>query len=274
MHQGIHYESVLFTLDHIHVAYGERIVLRDVQAQIRDLIRPGHVQGQVVGLLGPSGVGKSTLFRVMAGLQAPTSGRALAGTKQLPVEPGMVGVVSQTYPLLEHRRVGENLLIAARRRGYDRKRATDEAQSLLARFGLADRWDDWPASLSGGQKQRVAIAQQVLCSESILLMDEPFSGLDPLAKDAACDLIADIASLDEQFTLVIVTHDIASAVRVSDQLLLLGRDRDEQGNVIPGARIQHDLNLVERGLPWQPDVERLPAFAATVQEVHMLFRRL
>ena len=139
-------------------------------------------QGQVIGVLGPSGVGKTTLFRVLAGLDAPTQGRVLITEHQVPVRAGMVGVVDQHYPLLAHRRVLENLRVATRRAGLSRHDGRTRAQALLERFELQDLADRWPAELSGGQRQRIAILQQLDCGHTYLLMDEPFSGLDPLCK--------------------------------------------------------------------------------------------
>ena len=133
-------------------------------------------------MLGPSGIGKTTLVRVMAGLDAPARGRVtIAGD---PVRAGMVGVVHQSYPLFAHRSVLGNLLVAAR--GPDPEA---RAHTLLERFGLADHMHAWPCELSGGQRQRIAILQQLLCGHMYVLLDEPFSGLDPLSRNATCELL-------------------------------------------------------------------------------------
>ena len=164
-------------------------VLRGVDFEVRDLTRPGQVRGQVVALLGPSGIGKTRLLRLLAGLDAPTSGTVLVGDPGVPVTRGAVGVVAQHCPLFANRSVLGNLRVAARMAGLSRRDGVTRAQELLARFGLLDRAQAWPAQLSGGQRQRVAIAQQALCSEHFLLMDEPFSGLDPLATRRVLDQI-------------------------------------------------------------------------------------
>ncbi len=274
-----HYAQVtradtLLKIDGVSLAFGDRVVLRDVNAEIKNLLRPGYSQGQVVSLLGPSGIGKTQLFRIMAGLQRPTRGRVLVTAEAKPVEAGMVGVVDQHYTLFRHRTVGDNLVIAGRQNGLNARDATDKARSLLARFQLEDRWGEWPSRLSGGQRQRVAIAQQLLCSEHYLLMDEPFSGLDPNMKDEVCRLIAEVAGMHELTTIIVVTHDIGSAVVISDTLWLMGRERDEAGAVIPGARVLGEYDLVERGLVWQPDIERMPAFVDLVQTVRERFKTL
>src|SRR6185503_5490597 len=92
--------DTLIRIDGVDATRGGRLVLRDISVEIKDIVRPDVPgQGQVVGVLGPSGVGKTTLFRILAGLDAPARGRVLVGPDQRPVRPGMVGVVFQHYPL-------------------------------------------------------------------------------------------------------------------------------------------------------------------------------
>jgi polar amino acid transport system ATP-binding protein/sulfate transport system ATP-binding protein len=261
--------EVLLTIDHVDADRGDRPVLRDVDVTIRNVVRPDVTgQGQVVGVLGPSGVGKTTLFRILAGLDAPARGRVLVGAAQEPVRPGRVGVVGQAYPLFEHRSVLGNLRVAARRRGWSRTRIDDEARALLARFELADRADAWPAELSGGERQRVAIAQQLLCGHTFILLDEPFSGLDPRNRARTCALIAEVAGLAEHNTVVVVTHDLRDAVKVADTLWLLDRDPAAPDG---GSTIVATYDLVERGLAWHAEIDRTPAFAALVRELEDRF---
>jgi polar amino acid transport system ATP-binding protein/sulfate transport system ATP-binding protein len=260
--------TTLIQIEGLHAERGGRPVLRDIDVEIKDVVRPDVAdQGQVVGVLGPSGAGKTTLLRVLAGLDAPSRGQVRIGESLQPVRAGMVGVVFQSYPLFEHRSVLGNLVVATRRTGADETRA----RALLDRFGLADRADAWPGELSGGQRQRVAILQQLMCGHTYLVMDEPFSGLDPLNKQRACELIAEVARMDERTTIVIVTHDIREAVKVSDTLWLIGRDVAPSGEPVPGSRIVETYDLIERDLAWQPGIERTPAFDAFVREVEDRF---
>jgi polar amino acid transport system ATP-binding protein/sulfate transport system ATP-binding protein len=265
--------ETLLAVEGVSAVRGDALVLRDVDLAIKNIVRPDVAnQGQVVGVLGPSGIGKTTLFRILAGLDAPASGRVLVGDARAPVAPGMVGVVFQDYPLFEHRRVIDNLLVAARR--AERIDAERRACALLARFRLDDRADAWPCELSGGQRQRVAIAQQLLSGHTFLLMDEPFSGLDPASKRDACALVAEVSRTDERTTIVIVTHDVREAIKVSDTLWLMGRDRAPSGAPIAGARVVERYDLIERGLAWEPGVERTPAFDALVREIEDRFTTL
>ena len=253
--------------ENVWLTLGGNLILRDVDVELRDIRRPGKVTGQVVGLLGPSGIGKTRFFRIMAGLDAPDRGRVLVGEKLEPVERGMVGVVAQRYTLFQHRTVLSNLLVAGAQAGLSGEAAREKALSFLKRFHLDTHADRYPPQLSGGQQQRVAIAQQFMCSEHFLLMDEPFSGLDPIAVDRVAELIAEVASLHELNTIVVVTHDIAAAIEVSDTLWLMGRDRDAQGNVIPGARIQATYDLIDRGLAWRRGINTTPEFMDLLREI-------
>jgi NitT/TauT family transport system ATP-binding protein len=273
LHDYTHGETLL-KAEGVNVTLGGCPILRDLNLEVKDVRRPGAVAGQVVGLLGPSGVGKTTLFRVLAGLDKPDAGQVLIGEQGVPVQRGMVGVVAQHYPLFMHRTVMGNLLVAGKRAGLSHKAAVEKATGLLQRFGLQDRAGHYPAQLSGGQKQRVAIAQQFMCSEHFLLLDEPFSGLDPMAIDRVAELLNEVACMHELNTIVVVTHDIGAALEVADTIWLMGRDRDAQGNVIPGAKIKESYNLIERGLAWRDGIATEPAFLETLREIRTRFPSL
>ncbi len=260
------YGETLLKVDHVSLSYDDKIILRDVNAEIRDIVREGRTQGQVVGFLGPSGIGKTQLFRIIAGLNHPTSGQVLVNSTLTPVKAGMVGVVAQNYPLFENRTIFSNLLLAANQ--------MEKSLKYLKRLDMLDQSQLYPAQISGGQRQRVAIAQQLLCSEHFLLMDEPFSGLDVVMEAKVCELINEIACLDELNTIIVVTHDVTAAATVADHLWLMGRDRDAGGNFIPGARIQETYDLIERDMCWHPEITNSPKFLEFVREVKERFQTL
>jgi polar amino acid transport system ATP-binding protein/sulfate transport system ATP-binding protein len=268
------YGKTLLKIDNVSLSYDDRPVLSGITAEVRDIIVPGRVQGQVVGILGPSGCGKTTLFRIIAGLHAPTSGRVSVNGFDRPVRAGEVGVVAQSYPLFEHRTVLGNLMLGAKKKEKDAKVAHDKVMEMLNEFGLADKYNLYPAQLSGGQRQRCAIIQQILCSEHFLLMDEPFSGLDLIMLEKTADLISKVSDMDELNTIIVVTHDVAAACSVADHLWLMGHSSDENGNTLSGSRIVKQYNLIDRGLCWQPGITATEPFNDFVREVKDEFRRL
>jgi polar amino acid transport system ATP-binding protein/sulfate transport system ATP-binding protein len=229
---------------------GSRPILKNVSAEVRKINRAGYVQGQIVGFIGPSGIGKTQLFRIIAGLNRPTSGMVSTNGNKRPVQAGEVGVVAQNYPLFAHRSVLGNLILAAEKKEKDSKVAHDKTMALLGEFGLADKAPLYPAQLSGGQRQRIAIIQQILCSDHFLLMDEPFSGLDIIVEGKATDLIMKVANMDGLNTVIVVTHDISAAASIADHIWALGREHDAEGNPLPGASIVKTYDLIERGLCW------------------------
>jgi NitT/TauT family transport system ATP-binding protein len=269
-----HYGATILKATNVSLALSGTVILRDVNLEIKDVRRPDKIAGQVVGLLGPSGIGKTSLFRILAGLDKPDSGEVLLGEEQKPVQRGMVGVVAQDYPLFAHRTVLGNLMVAGRLAGLSGQQARERAQGFLARFGIEDRAKRYPIQLSGGQRQRVAIAQQFMCSEHFLLLDEPFSGLDPVGVDHVAKLLEEVACMDELNTIIVVTHDITAALEVADTIWLMGRDRDAQGKMIPGARVQESYNLIERGLAWREGVSTTPEFLLLAREIRSRFPSL
>lgn len=173
--------DTLLAIENVSLSYGDNVVLRDVNVKIDDLVRPGFVTGQVVGLLGPSGIGKSTLLRIMAGLNKPTAGTVLLGKDRKPVQPGDVGMVSQDYRVYRHHDVLTNLEIAARHLPNPKQASVD----MLNSFGLLDRAHLYPCQLSGGQRQRLAIGQQILSAGNLaqIYLTHPIAGCNSGIED-------------------------------------------------------------------------------------------
>lgn len=250
------------------------LIIRELSESIQNIIG----RGQVVALLGLSGVGKTQLFRMMAGLEKPDSGRIFVnvsgGDSQeqcTEVKVGQVGVVAQHYPLFRRLKVLETLTLAGKQAGLSKSEAKEKAMDLLGKFGLQERVNHYPKQLSGGQRQRVAIAQQLMCSEIFLLMDEPYSGLDPLMKKEVSSLIRQV-SANELSTIIITTHDIPMAVLDADTAWVLGCDKDPAtGEFIPGARVQKKYDLLARDLAWQPDIKHKQNYIDTIREIEDLF---
>ena len=180
--------------------------------------------GERVGILGRSGVGKSTLLQILAGLVAPSSGRVrVEGAEMRGPVPGCT-VMFQRPALLPWASVLDNVLLPARLSGRlrrDRDGCTAQARRLLDDLGLAERADAAPHQLSGGQQQRVALARALASAPRILLLDEPFSALDPEMRAA---LRADVLRLARArgLTLVVVTHDLADVAALAGRAVVLG----------------------------------------------------
>lgn len=265
--------EILLQVNNLCVNY-DLPILKDVSFEVRDVRRPGLTQGQKIALLAPSGTGKTQLFKRLSGLEPASSGTVLISPQLIPVKAGMVGMVPQNYLLFEHRTIESSLMIAAGMREKNETLCKANVLAMLEDFGLSDKDSSYPKELSGGQRQRVSIAEQLLSSNHFLLMDEPFSGLDIIMKKKVCDIIDRVAARDELNTIIFSTHDIESAVMIADTVLILGRDRDVNGKPIPGAKIQHTIDLIDRDLAWHPDIEKMPVFASTVAEIKYIFLRL
>lgn len=272
-------KETLLSIEDVHLSFDGKKILEGVNVKIDNLGRSSddgetNQTGQVVAFLGPSGVGKTQLLRILAGLQKPTMGEVFLGPERNKVKPGSVGMVSQQYVLYRHRTVMGNLMIAAKQRGLNDADAKQKCQEMLEQFDIAHRANMYPMQLSGGQRQRVAIAQQLLCSEHFLLMDEPTAGLDPISKQKVCSFVTQVANKHDLNTILIVTHDIRAAISMADTLWLMGRDRDAEGNIISGARIKEQFCLIDRGLMWHPDIMEAPGFVETEREILHKFRTL
>ena len=108
----------------------------------------------------------------------------------------------------------------------------------------------------------------------LVLMDEPFSGLDPLMVDKVTDLIRSVTTMSEYNTMVVVTHEISAAVAIADHIIMIGRDRNPDGSIVPGAYVKYEFDLIERGLAWRPDIRSLPEFGRFCAELRALFKDL
>jgi ABC-type nitrate/sulfonate/bicarbonate transport system ATPase subunit len=263
----------ILTVSGLSVVY-DNPILRDVNFEIKNIVRPGLTQGQTIAILAPSGMGKTQLFRCIAGIQKPAAGTVTLTENNHPVSIGQVGVVAQDYPLFEHLTVFDNVLLGASLKEKDRAKAKEITLRYLERFGLVDRIGLYPQNISGGQRQRVAIIQQMVACGHTLLMDEPFSGLDILMKGEVQRLIQAVTAEHELNTVIFTTHDISAAITIADTILLLGHERDADGNKIPGANIRFRYDLIEAGLTWQPNIDSLPAFAAMEREIKNRFHEL
>lgn len=201
-------------ISHIVKRFGGRSVVDDVSLTVEP--------GQVTCLLGPSGCGKSTTLRIIAGVEMQDSGTIHADGQlvcdtvfRLPPEGRGIGLMFQDFALFPHLTVGQNVAF-----GLKGRDSTARVSELLNKVGMSRFIDDYPHQLSGGEQQRVALARALAPRPRIMLMDEPFSGLDDRLRDDIRDETLDILKA-EGAAVLLVTHEPGEAMRMADEIALM-----------------------------------------------------
>ncbi len=204
--------------------YGANEVLKGIDLSV--------APGEVIAIIGKSGSGKSTLLRCVNGLEAFNEGTLTVESKPLLHDDKAamralrqrVGMIFQSFNLFPHLSVGRNVMLAPTLvKKHDTKAAAEQAKKLLARVGLAEKFDARPDQLSGGQQQRVAIARALAMEPAVLLCDEITSALDPELVGEVLRVVESLA--EEGMTLLMVTHEMSFARKVSDRLVFMHAGR-------------------------------------------------
>jgi sulfonate transport system ATP-binding protein len=202
LRRGEHVSQAAVHVRNLHKAFGDNVVLASVDLDIR--------RGEFVVLLGPSGTGKTTLLRILAGLELPDDGTVLV--------PQARTTVYQEPRLVPSMRALDNVVIGQ----PWGKKTRDRGVQALSEVGLTRHARAWPATLSGGEAQRVALARALVREPELLLLDEPFAALDALTRLQMQDLVGQLFTRHSPAVLL-VTHDVDEAIRLADRILVLRR---------------------------------------------------
>jgi polar amino acid transport system ATP-binding protein len=214
----------LLAIQGLRKSFGDNEVLKGIDLQVKT--------GEVIAIIGKSGSGKSTLLRCINGLETFQAGTLTVDHQALSHHDAnamralrqKVGMIFQSFNLFPHLRVGENIMLAPGLvKQKDKASAQQQAQKLLERVGLAEKYDAWPDQLSGGQQQRVAIARALAMEPQILLCDEITSALDPELVGEVLRVVESLA--DEGMTLLMVTHEMNFARKVADRVIFMHQGR-------------------------------------------------
>lgn len=228
--------------------FDSETIIQNISLELRE--------GEIVSLLGVSGGGKTTLFNIISGLSLPDKGNVWIDNEEVTGKPGNVSYMLQKDLLLPYRTILDNVALPLMIRGMKKKEAREKAAPYFAEFGLEGTQKKYPAQLSGGMKQRAALLRTYLFSQRVALLDEPFSALDMLTKQAMHEWYLDVMEKIKLSTLFI-THDIDEAILLSDRIyLLIGKPGKITKEIIireEKPRMQ-DFKLTEEFLQYKKEV--------------------
>lgn len=217
--------------EHITKNYKNEPVIENVSIHLN--------RGELVSLLGVSGIGKTTLFHILSGLECPDTGRVLLNGADITGLSGKVSYMQQKDLLLPFKNVLDNVCIPLILKGVSKKETRETALPYFEEFGLDGSESKYPSQLSGGMRQRAALLRSYLFSGEIMLLDEPFSALDAITKAAMHKWYKNISQKHETSSLFI-THDIDEAILLSDRIYIMsgipGKIKDEIAIAHDGER--------------------------------------
>ena len=208
------------SVENLHLTYGDNPVLKGVSMELK--------RGEVVSLLGPSGSVKTTLLRAVAGLEKPTGGIITIGKSrvydgnprsEIPAEERNLGLVFQSYALWPHKTVFENVAYPLKLRKVAAAEIKQRVQTVLEQLGLGHLGSRHPHQLSGGQQQRVAIGRALVYNPPVILLDEPFTGVDVQTEARIISLLRELR--DEGCTMLVSTHNLGSVSEFCDYTVMV-----------------------------------------------------
>ncbi len=232
----------------VYKSYGDKKVLEDVSVSL--------YRGEIVCILGVSGVGKTTLFHIASGLVEPDSGSVELKGEAITGKPGHVSYMLQKDLLLPYKKVGENVAMPLILKGMKKKEALEKTSSMFAEFGIENTQDLYPHELSGGMRQRAALLRTYVASNGTALLDEPFSALDTITKGKIHRWFLDIMNKID-LSVLFITHDIDEAILLSDRIYILG---GSPGRIVKEIKVdepkprREDFDLTEQFLEYKREI--------------------
>lgn len=209
-------------------------------------------EGEIISLVGPSGVGKTTLFNVLAGVDRPDEGQIFLDGNEITGDAGKVSYMMQKDLLLEYRTVLDNVILPLLVCGAPKQKAREFAASFFESFGLAGYEKKYPFQLSGGMKQRAALLRTCLQNKQIILLDEPFSALDALTRRSMQDWFQNIINHSpiekRRLSAVFITHDVEEAIFLSARIYVLNGKPGTISKIfeVPaGKQLNRDFSLTQ-----------------------------
>ncbi|MBF0710502.1 MULTISPECIES: ABC transporter ATP-binding protein [unclassified Gemella] len=216
----------MLEIKNLSYSYHNNPVLDDINIHVSE--------GEIVSIVGSSGVGKSTLFNIIAGIE-----KLQTGTIEIKDSQDFLGKVSymlQKDLLLQHKTIVDNVALPLIIRGTNRKSAREKSLKLLKQFNLDDYADKYPSQLSGGMRQRVALLRTYMLEEKLFLLDEAFSALDAITKNQLHNWYKEVHK-DLGLTTLLITHDIEEAITLSHRIYIL---KNKPGQIVKEIKIVLD----------------------------------
>ena len=259
----------MIQFEHVSKSYGKTPILKDLNFTIED--------GQFVVLIGPSGCGKTTTMKMINRLLEPDSGSILIDGKNIRDQDKVdlrrhIGYVIQQIGLFPNMTVAQNICVVPKLLKYDKAKCDEIVRDLLKMVNMESYAEKYPSELSGGQQQRIGVLRALAASPPIVLMDEPFSALDPMTRETLQDEVKNIQQKLGK-TIVFVSHDMGEALKLADVIIFM-----ESGTVVqmasPEEMLEHPANDLVRNFlgkhsPETPAPSKVESFMRTnVFSVH------
>lgn len=221
----------ILKVNNITKSFDGKEIIKDVSLTLK--------KGELIGLLGVSGCGKTTLFNSISGIHTPDSGTIELDGKDITGKPGYISYMLQKDLLLPYKKIIDNVSLPLLLSGMKKKDAREKAKAHFTEFGIEGTENKYPSELSGGMRQRAALLRTYLASDGVALLDEPFSALDTITKHSMHSWYLSVMEKVELST-IFITHDIDEAIILSDRVLILsgtpGKITDEIMIDVPEKR--------------------------------------